>query len=87
MRSVRKIAKSDYWLRYVCLSMTVRMEQLGSHWKIFMKIYICLFFENLSIKFDFCEILTRITGALYEDQCTFTIISRSVLLRMRNISE
>ena len=29
----------------------------------------------------------RITGALHEDQCTFVIISRSVLLRLRNISD
>jgi len=32
-RPVRRIAKSDYWLRQVCLS--VRMEQLGSHWTDF----------------------------------------------------
>ena len=29
----------------------------------------------------------RIMGNLYEEQCTFLIISRSVLLRMRNISD
>jgi len=28
-RQVRKIAKSDYYLRHVCPS--IRMEQLGSH--------------------------------------------------------
>jgi len=27
---VSKIEKSDYWIFHVCLS--VRMEQLGSHW-------------------------------------------------------
>ena len=32
---VRKIAKSDYKLRHVCLS--VRMEQLGPYWKDFHK--------------------------------------------------
>ena len=30
---------------------------------------------------------TRITGTLHEDQCAFSIISLSILLRMRNISE
>jgi len=30
--------------------------------------------------------LTRITGILYEDQYTILIISRSILLRMRNVS-
>jgi len=31
--------------------------------------------------------VTRITGILREDHCTFMIISRSDLLRMRNISD
>jgi hypothetical protein len=30
---------------------------------------------------------TDITGTLYEDQYTFFIVSRSVLLRMRYVSE
>ena len=31
--------------------------------------------------------MRRITGTLHEDQCTFLIISRSVLLTMRNVSD
>ena len=31
--------------------------------------------------------LTRITGTFHEDRYTFLIISRSVLLRMRNVSD
>ena len=31
--------------------------------------------------------MIRITDTLHEDQCTFTIISRSFLPRMRNISD
>ena len=31
--------------------------------------------------------LTRITGNLHEDQCTFVIISRWILLGMRNVSD
>jgi len=31
--------------------------------------------------------MTRITGTLNEDLCTFMIMSRSLLLRMRNISD
>ena len=44
----RKIAKSHYELRHVCLSVypSVRME-LGSHWTDFMQFYIWVFFENL----------------------------------------
>ena len=36
-RRVRKIARSGYWLRNVCLS--VRMEQLGSYWTDFLEIW------------------------------------------------
>jgi len=31
--------------------------------------------------------MTSITGTLLEDVCTFMIISRLILLRMRNISD
>jgi hypothetical protein len=44
------------------------------------------YFSNLSRKFKFRQNFTRITGTLHEDLCTF-MISRSILLRMRNISE
>ena len=52
-----------------------------------MKLDIWAFFENLSRKFKFHENLTRITGTVHEDVCTFMIISHSVPLRMRNVSE
>jgi hypothetical protein len=45
-RSVRKIAKNDYQLRYVCVS--VRVEQRGSHWRLFVKFGYSSFFENMS---------------------------------------
>jgi len=31
--------------------------------------------------------MTRIMGTVHEDLCTFMIISHSVLLRMRNVSD
>jgi len=31
--------------------------------------------------------MTRLTGTLHEDQYRFLIISRSLLLRMRNVSD
>ena len=40
----------------------------------------------MSRKFEFHYNLTRIMGTLREDQCTF-MISRSVLLRMRNVAD
>jgi hypothetical protein len=45
-RCVRKIAKSDYKLRCVCPS--VRMEQLGSTGRIFIKFDIRVFFDVLT---------------------------------------
>ena len=46
-----------------------------------------LFFENLSRKLKFHYNLTTITGTLHEYRYTFLIISRSVLLRLRNVSD
>ena len=47
----------------------------------------CHFFENLFTNFKFYWNRTRITATLHEDQYTFLIISRSFLLRMRNVSD
>jgi hypothetical protein len=44
------------------------------------------FFETVSRKLQFLYILTRITGTVHEDQYTFLIMARSVLLRVRNVS-
>jgi hypothetical protein len=52
-----------------------------------MKFDIREFFENLSRKSKFHSNLTRITGMLHEDKYKFLIISRSVVLRMRNASD
>ena len=45
------------------------------------------FKKRKSRKFKFHQNLTIITGTLHEDRCTFVIISRSFLLRMRNVSD
>jgi len=55
--------------------------------RILTKFDIWVFFENLSRKFKFHWSPTRITGTLHEDLSTFMIISRSVILRMRNVSD
>jgi hypothetical protein len=55
--------------------------------RIFMKFDIWEFFCNLSRKLMFHWNRTRITGTVHEDQYTFLTISRSVLLRMRNVSD
>ena len=51
-----------------------------------MKFDIWVFLENLFRKFKFHRNLTRITGTFCEDKCTFMIISRTVILRMRYVS-
>ena len=51
-----------------------------------MKFDIRVFFENLSRNFKFHLNPTRTTGTLNKDQCKFVIIFRSILLKMRNVS-
>jgi len=67
-------------LHNVCPS--VRMEQqLGSHRRDFHETcYLNIFFSKI------CR-LKRITGTLHEDQYIFFNISRSILLRMKNVSD
>jgi len=90
-RRVGKITKSDYqlvhFLPYVLyVRPSVRMEQLGSHWRDFYEILYLRIFRKSVKKFKFHQNLTRITGTLHEERHTFLIISRPVFLRMRNIS-
>jgi hypothetical protein len=71
---------------YLLSTITVQVQVQvldGLSWNIIFEYS----FHNLSKKFDFHNNLTRITGTLHEDQFTFSIISRSFLLRMRNISD
>jgi len=56
--------------------------------RIFLKFGIWIFFETLSKKKSkFYYSVTRITSSSHEEQYTFFIISRSLLLGMRNVSE
>jgi hypothetical protein len=45
------------------------------------------FFSKICLENSFHSNLTTITGTLREDLCTFIIITRSILLRIRNILE
>ena len=82
-RRVCRIAKGEYWVRHAPPSAwnSYPTEQ------ILMKFDIWEFFENLSRKLKFHLNRTTITGTLHEDRCAFMVISRSVLLRMRNVSD
>jgi hypothetical protein len=63
----------------VCVWLSIRTEQVGFHWAIFVKLCIFLYFENLSRKFKFHWTETRITGTLQGELCTFVIIPRLLL--------
>jgi hypothetical protein len=52
-----------------------------------MKFDISVFFENLLRKFKVHSNRTNINGTLHEDQYIFSILARSVLLTMKNISD
>jgi len=54
--------------------------------RIFMKFGIWTFFANVFLKFNFHCNRTRIKDNLHGNQCIFSIISRSVLLVMTNVS-
>jgi hypothetical protein len=83
---VRKIAKSYCWLCHVSFSLST-WNNSSPNGQIFMKFDNWEFFENLKRKFKFNYNMTRITCTLHEDICTFTIISRRIILRMINISD
>ena len=53
--------------------------------RLFIKLYVRVFFGNLSRKFDFRQNLTRLTDTLHED--LRTAISCRILLRTRNIAD
>ena len=76
MRSVYLEVRQAIWFH---------MEQFGSHLTDFHEIYLCIFVTRWR-KFKFHCNLTRITVTLLEDQCTFMIISRCTILKMRNDS-
>jgi len=52
-----------------------------------MKFCIGKYFENLSRHFKVNLNLTRITGTLREDLCTFVVVSFGIILRIRNVSD
>ena len=64
-----------------------RMQQRGSHWTEFDDILYLRFFqkfvENIQLLFN----LTRVSGTLYENVCTFMTISHLILLKNRHVSD
>ena len=87
-RRVRKICAKQL-LASSCLSVCLSVR-LKKNWapsgRIFMKFYIRVVFKNLLRKFRFHSDMTRMTGTSHEDRCRIIIISRSILLIIRNVS-
>jgi hypothetical protein len=67
----------------LCLHGKTRLQLDGFSWHLIFED----FFENLSKKFKFDYILKRMTCALHEYLCSFMIISRRILLRMRIVQK
>jgi hypothetical protein len=71
-------------VRPLCISarLSIRMEQLCSYWTDVHEIsYLCIF-RNSVENVHFHYTLTRITGTLHKDLCTFVTTSRLILIRM-----
>jgi hypothetical protein len=66
---------------------SVCMEQLGSLWTDFYETVCLCIFGTLSRKLECHKNLVRTTGTLHEDRRTMVILSRPVLLRMRNVAD
>ena len=81
---IHKTVKSEYWLCHVCPyawnSTSPSIQQ------IFMKLIFEYFFKFCQENSSVIKIWP-VTAALHEDLCTFVMISRWILLRMRNVSD
>jgi len=67
--------------------LSVRVEQLGSNWTDTHEIGYLSIFRKSAEKIQVSFKSDKNNSTLHEDQYTFLIISRSVLLRMRNVSD
>ena len=68
-------------------SPSIRMEQLDSHWTDFHEILYLWILPTPVEKRQISLNPTRILFTLQEDLFTFMIVSRRILLRMRNVSD
>ena len=89
LRRIRKVAKSDCQLchisLYICSSVrpngTTRLQMDG-----FFKFYIWIFFNRMSRNLKLLSNPIKIVSTLYDDICTFMIISLWILLKTRNVN-
>ena len=88
---IRHVRKPEKWLlASSCLSV-LPLSAAWNNWaslgRIYMKLDIWVFFENLSRKLKFHWNITNIMGTRHEDLCRFMIISHWILLIMTDVSE
>ena len=87
----RKIAKRDYKLPHVCLSVCPPTNNWAPAGWTVVKFYSWWFFENLYRKFEHNQNITgttgRLAGTLHDNPRTFVAICRLCLLKLRNVSE
>ena len=81
---LRKVTIS--FVMFVCPFRSARNNSAPTG-RIFMKLDISGVVGKLSRKFKLDQNLTRIMGSFHEDQYTFTTTSRSVILRIRIVSD
>ena len=67
--------------------MSVGMDQLGSNWTDFHEIrYLSIFRKSIQ-KIQVLLMSEKITGTVHEEKYLFFILSRSFLIRMRNVPD
>ena len=77
-RLFRKIASISF---VMSVRPSVRMAQLGFHWKDFHEICYLSVFRKFVQKIQFSLKFESVRGILHKDQCTYMVISRLLILR------
>ena len=85
----RRVRENPNSVSLASSRLSVRMEQLGSHWADFHEFwYLSFFFRKSGEKIKkFYYNPARMIGILHEDLQTFMTVSRWIILRMRNVSD
>ena len=66
--------------------LSAHMEQFGSHWAHLNETWCLSVFREYAEKIQVSLKFDGMTGTPQEDRCTFSIISRGIIRRMRNVS-
>ena len=69
------------------IRLSVRMEQIETHWKDFHEIWYLRIFRKTVEKINFHLNLTGINGTFHGYLCTFMAISSWILTKLSNISD